>query len=411
MHLTDFLPRIITNLWEPTKGGSWFYKLLSKSDVFKPLDLICAYEDIPEVAAVINMKAHTWSNMRIKEVDKDGNEKQTTEGQALIKLLQNPNWFQGGHEFLIQTKLFRELFGNEYIFKTTPLGFNPTIDRVKALYTIPDNIVKVDYDGKIPYFLNVSAPKVGYKIKNDTGYDTYNQDQIIHFNDNRVSIKSSTDKDILKGQSRLNSLKCAVNNIRLAYESRGVILKNRGANGAWVNAAKDQSGTIPMDPKDKEAVQAEMRNYGTLSDQNQDIITNIPLTWVQRGTNNPANLGIFQEIEEDFNKILDGFGVPSEVFVRTKGATYENQRQAEKGLYVRTIIPEANEWVGGLSSEFLTGETKLVAEYTHLPIFQEDLKSRGEAMNVAINALSRAFQDQAISIEQYREELLKFGIK
>jgi hypothetical protein len=410
------LLEVFSNLWSPKKEGSnWWYRFYSsKHDTFKVVDCLDSYEKVSEVSAIINMKARAFSNMRLKEVDKDGNELQTNEGQALIKLIQNPNWFQAGHEFLIQTKTFREIFGNEYIYKTAPLGFQPTIDRTKALFAIPGNIVKSKYDNSVPYFLNASAPKVTYKIKDESEWKDYDSSLVIHFNDNRANIKSSTDKNLLDGTSKLELNSCVINNIKAAYESRGVILRQRGANGAWVTKSKDGIGAaMPMDPKEKEELQARLATYGTMSDQNQDIITNAELAWVQRGPNNPQNLGIFQEIEEDFNKLLDAYGVPSEIFVRTKGATYENQRQAEKGLYVRTIMPEANEWIGGVSSEFLPvgGPTSVVAEYFYLPIFQEDLKARGESLTQMTNALSKALADQAITIDQYKEELIKFGIK
>lgn len=405
----------ISNLWSPKKeGANWWYRFYSsKHDTFKTVDCLESYEKVSEVSAIINMKARAFSNMRLKEVDKDGNEKQTPAGQALINLIQNPNWFQAGHEFLIQTKTFREIFGNEYIFKTTPVGFKTTIDRTKALFAIPGNIVESKYDNSIPYFLNVVAPKITYKVKNESRWDEYDSELIIHFNDNRANIRSSVDKHLLNGTSKLELNSCVINNIKAAYESRGVILRQRGANGAWVTKSKDGIGAaMPMNPDEKEDLQKQLANYGTLAGQNQDIITNSDLAWVQRGPNDPQKLGIFQEIEEDFNKLLDAFGVPSEIFVRTKGATYENQRQAEKGLYVRTIMPEANEWIGGLSSEFLPegSQTSIVAEYTHLPIFQEDLKSRGEALNSMINCLSRLLQDKQITQEEYRQELTKIGI-
>jgi len=410
------LLEIFSNLWSPKKeGGNWWYRFFSsRNDTFKSVDCLDSYEKVSEVSAIINMKARAFSNMRLKEVDKDGNEMPTPAGQALIKLLQNPNWFQAGHEFLIQTKTFREIFGNEYIYKTAPFGFQPTIERTKALFAVPGNIVKSVYDNKIPYFLNAIAPKITYKIKSDTNWDEYDSKLVIHFNDNRASIKSSNDKHLLDGTSKLELNSCVINNIKAAYESRGVILRKRGANGAWVTKSKDGIGAVlPMEKGEKDDLQKQLANYGTMEDQNQDIITNADLAWVQRGPNNPQNLGIFQEIEEDFNKLLDAYGVPSEIFVRTKGATYENQRQAEKGLYVRTIMPEANEWIGGVSSEFLPdgGPTSIIADYLHLPIFQEDLKARGESLTQMVNALSKALADQAITIEQYKEELIKFGIK
>ena len=179
-----------------------------------------------------------------------------------------------------------------------------------------------------------------------------------------------------------------------------------------MNDGKDIVGQVPIDPKERDRVQDEFKNYGTRKGQYQSIITDLPIKWQQAGTNNPMNLGLFQEIEQGFNKCLDEFGVPAELFVRAQGSTYENQHQAEKGLYVRTVMPEANEWMGGISSEFLEGNnTSIVAEYLHLPIFQEDLKARGESLTTMVNALSKALQDQAITLAQYQEELTKFGIK
>lgn len=404
----------LSNLFFPKKeGNGWWYRFFSsKSDTFKELDVVDAYECVPEVAAIINLKGRAFSNMRLKEVDKEGNEKQTTEGQALIKLLLNPNWLQQGKEFLIQTKVFRDLFGNEYLYKTVPIGFNPTIERVKAIYTIPGNIVKPQYDNKIAFFLHVTAPKIIYKIKNELGWTDYDQQFVIHFNDNRVNIRSSNDKDLLKGESKLQSLRCVIHNMKAAYESKGVIIKKRGANGAWVTKSKDGLGAaLPMEAGEKKELQDKMTGYGTMDGQDQDIITNADLDWIQRGPNNPKNLGLDDEIEKGFFKLLDAYGVPTELFARVQGSTYENQKQAEKGLYVRTIIPEANEWIGGVSSEFLTGDTTVVAEYFHLPIFQEDLKQRGDSLVTMTNALSKALADGAITIVQYQEELLKFGIK
>ncbi len=403
----------LSNLFFPKKeGNGWWYRFFSsKSGVFNDIDVIDAYENVPEVSAIINMGANAFSNMRLLEVDKDGKEKQTTEGQALIKLIKNPNWFQDGKEFLKQTKVFRSLFGNEYIFKTTPIGFNPTIERTKALYTLPSNIVKPVYDNAISFFLHVTAPKVIYKIKNDLGWVDYDQSLIIHFNDNRVNIKSSNDKDLLKGESKLQANKCVVNNMKASYESRGVIIRQRGANGAWVTKSKDGMGAaMPMEEPEKKDLQQKLGDYGTMGGQHQDIITNTELAWVQRGSNNAKNLGLFEEIEAGFDKLLDAFGIPKELFVRKDGSTYENQKEAEKGMYIRTIIPDANEWIGGVSGEFLTGDTTIIADYFHLPIFQEQIKDKTEAQMAQINVLSKLLQDKQITQQEYREKLLEMGI-
>jgi Phage portal protein len=414
MGLSDRVIQTITNLWTGKKvNGNWFYALNQSADTFNAIDCLKAYQEIPEVNAPINLKARAFSNMKLKEVDKDGQEVSTPDGQKLINLIKKANWFQEGKEFLIYTKVLREIYGNEYLYKTSPLGFDPTLDRVKALHSIPAGIVKPKYDNSVPFFMYAEAPKVTYKVKQENKEDLpIDSKYIIHFNDNRAEIKSATDEHLLTGESKLMPLSCVINNLRMAYESRGVILKYRGANGAWTNAGKDGVGNAGfIDPAETDKFQQAFSKYGTLKGQHQTIVTSLPLVWNQSGTNNPNNLGLFDETKYGFNKIIDSFGVPPEMFVRDSGSTYENQKQAEKGMYVRTIIPEANEWTFGLASEFMdVSKTTIIADYFHLPIFQEDLKSRGDAMSVVINALSKALQDQAITIEQYQDEIKKFGI-
>jgi len=403
----------LANFFARKMDNGYFYVFNSTRDSFKEIEYLESYEDIPELNAIINMKAKSFSNMRIKAVDKDLNEINTPETDRVKNLIMKPNWFQDGNEFLIQTKTLREIFGNEYIFKNTPFGFNPEGERIKQLFTLPANIVKSEYKSDVPFFLNDSKSNIKYTYKKEEGkeWEVLSTPQIIHLNDNRACMKSATDKNLLSGESKMKGLKVAINNTKMAYESRGVILKYRGADGAWVNKSKDAVGrSLPLDEDEKKIVQNAYRNYGTLKGQNQTIITSQDLSWVQSGVKNPANLGLFQEIEEDFNKMLDSYGVPSEIFVRTKGATYENQKQAEKGMYVRTIIPEANEWVGAVTSELtLDDKVTYIADYSHLPIFQEDLKTKSEALNSVIRALSKMLSDGAITIEQYQKEIEKYG--
>jgi len=403
----------LSNFFARKMDNGYFYVFNSTRDSFKEIEYLESYEDIPEINAIINMKARLFSNMRIKAVDKDLNDVNTPETDRVKNLIMKPNWFQDGNEFLIQTKTLREIFGNEYIFKNTPLGFKPEGERIKQLFTLPANIVKSEYKSDIPFFLNDSKANIKYTYKKEEGkeWEVLSTPQIIHLNDNRACMKSATDKNLLAGESKMKGLKVAINNTKMAYESRGVILKYRGADGAWVNKSKDAVGrSLPLDEEEKKIVQNAYRNYGTLKGQNQTIITSQDLSWVQSGVKNPANLGLFQEIEEDFNKMLDSYGMPSEIFVRTKGATYENQKQAEKGTYVRTIIPEANEWVGAVTSELtLDDSVTYIADYSHLPIFQEDLKTKSDALNSAITALSKMLSDGAITIEQYQKEIEKYG--
>lgn len=381
-------------------GNEWFYSIDGSVDVFKSIDYIESYNCVPELSAVIGMKARAFSNGKIKAVDKNGKEV-----DKVPDCLKKPNWFQDQKEFLRQTKLFHEIDGNEYLYMLFPVGFSP--ERTKALYTIPPNLIDAEYKSDQPFFVHTSEPEVRYTIIETN--ERIPTEQIIHLNDNRVTVKKANGKDVLRGESKMKALTPAINNLKAAYESRGVILKNRGALGILSNSTSDVAGYIPLDPEEKKRVQEEYRNYGTLASQNQLIITNANLKWQKMGVN-PSELGLFEETEQDFFKICDTYGTPIDLFASVKGSTFENQRQAEKGLYLRTIIPEANEWIGSVAQGLELEGVTLVMDYSHLQVFQEDEKDKSSVMQTKINLLSRALQDQAITQDEYREELFDMGI-
>lgn len=398
-----------SNRSQPKKeGGSWFYPLNFSVDVFGEINYLESFFCLPELNAIINLKARSFSNGIIKVVN-DKLEEQTKDPVNLR--LKNPNWFQGQKEFMMQTKLFHEIYGNEYMYNLFPFGFKAT-DKSKALFTLPSNLIDVELDNSQPYFLHSEVPPVKYTFDLNGRKVLLAPDSIIHLNENRVAILKMDQKDILKGESKMKALAGAINNMRMAYESRGVIIKFRGAQGIISPDSKEGTGApIPLDDDEKKILQAAYRSYGTLKGQNQIVITNTATKFTAMTQNDPKKLGLFDECKEDFNKMLDSYTVPSELFVRDQGATFENQRQARKGFYTETIIPEANEWATGLNSHFFPdGKLKIIVDYSHLPIFQDELKVKAEANEKVINNLSKLLQDKQITQEEYRSELGKIGI-
>lgn len=413
MTLKDFIPPVFSNLFQVKKDGDgkFFYVFNSSYDPWKEAKYLESYNCIPELNAVINMKANARSNGRFKVVDDNGKE---YPDEPILKLLNKPNWFQAGKEFIKQTTTFHEIFGNEYLYGFLPVGMDWS--RASALYTLPPNLVDSEYNDKLSFFSFRAdeTPSVKYIIKSDGKEQSIDPNLIIHLNDNRADIRSVKGKRILKGDSKLRALRPSLNNIKMAYESRGVILESRGANGALTpDYQKDATGqSMPMSEPELERIHGKFKdNYGTLRGQRQLIISPQALKWVQMGTNNPQNLGLYQETEEDFKKIQDAYGTPPEMFASKTGATFENQKMAERGMYVRTIIPEANEWVTGLNARvYPDGKKKLIVDFSHLEIFQEDLKVKADAMSAVINNLSKLLQDKQITQEEYRTELAKIGV-
>jgi hypothetical protein len=364
---------------------------------------------VPELNAIINLKARCRSNAVLKIVNKSGKEIASHKYNPLLK---KPNWFQAQKEFIRQTTLFHEIYGNEYVYTLFPVGFEST-DRTKALFTLPPNLIECEYTDSQPFFTFSEQPQgIKYILDFDGRKSELDPKTIIHLNDNRVCIKKVNDKHILKGESKMLALKACINNIRMAYESRGVIIRYRGAQGIISPDGKDGVGaSIPLEQPEKDTIQAAYRSYGTLNDQHQIIITNNSTKFTPMTQNEPKKLGLFEECQEDFYKMLDSYGMPADLFSSSKGTTFANKNEARKDIYENTTIPESNEWCMGINDQLMADDSaKIIADFSHLPIFQEDLKVKSEAINAKVNYLSRLLQDQQITDEEYREELFKVGI-
>lgn len=401
---------VFGSMWRPTKDKSGTYFYPTNFNSWGDINYLQSFFEIPELNAIINLVASCFSNGQIKLVNDKGEELE----HPIVSLLENPNWFQAGHEFKQQTKVFHEIFGNEYIYNLFPLGFKPNSELAgtKAMYTLPPNLVEPQYMESVPFYtFGTEKPKVDYVINGGGVQSRLAAETILHFNDNRVCMTNTSDKNMLKGESKLKALTAAINNIKAAYESRGVILKNRGALGILSNSGINEGVAIPLKEDDITDIQEKYSRYGGLANQHQLIITNAALKWQQMSVN-PDKLGLYQETQECFDRFCDAFGTPAEMFVRTKGATYENQKEARKGMYQNKIIPDACQWIGGFNKMYFPEKKmpKLVMTYHHLPVFQEDLKLRGEALDKMVNSLSKMLADGAITIDEYKAELQKFGI-
>jgi len=387
---TDFIPVDFLNGFMAGSGGS-----ISKRQALN------YFLSIPELYQVIAKKAKMFSNGNFQVVSKK-TELPVNLSNPIAKLLNRPNWHQGAKEFLMQTKVFRELYENEYLHFNYPLGFKPStakqLNSINPLFLDLPNELTTNI--KTPLFLTTEKPLFDYKYTNNGQTIPISSTDILQINNPVV------EKGVV-ATGRLDSLSQALYNIKGAYESRGTLIYSRGALGILSNALKDGIGqSAPFQKGAKEALQKEYEKYGLTKSKWQLLITNMSLNY-QRIAMNPKELMLFEEIEDDFNKIVGAFELRREIFPTVKGTTFENQKEAIKAAYVDSVIPEAEEWVNALNT-YLGLDDKsyhITVDFTHLSIFAEDLKNKGIALKNLISALSLAFQDGAITLQEYKDQL------
>ena len=380
-----------TNIRPLKQGGAYWYPLEMSSVFGSDKDYI-KYLKIPELANIINIRSRAMASGYLELVSKATGEP-VKAYENLVKVLQDPNYFQSYSEFWRQSELFRVLYGNEYIYFNRPIGMP---NSYKGMFTLNPSKVKVEYKGDKRYYLETTNENVFYYYLTDDGKKSeLDKNNLIHLNDNRID----PDNPML-GVSKLEALRPALENMIKAYEKRGVV--HSLPTGVFAMTQVDATGQpLPMVGDEQKEAQRKLQ-----ARKQYPIITNLPLSYENLNVN-PSGMGLFEETREDMGKICDALGVPYEVLASQRGVTFSNLKEAKKQMYEQNVIPDVQEKVDALNM-FIESNKKtfeIQAKFDHLAVFDEDKKQRAQSYTLMVNALSKAYADGAITLEEYRNEL------
>ena len=374
--------------------------------------LDCYYQN-PIVQPIINMKADAWSNMQIQVRDLKTKEKVDLEdydadGGKLYELLSQPNPLQTKSEWLKQLKVNFEVFGNGYIYGLVPTGWEDKFSYLDI--TVLNNLP--------PYCI---APVLtGNWLTATTKEDIVSKYVLNNFNNSKKDLHSNTvmhfnnvnirfDQEFTVGKSKLVGLERPISNIDAAYEARNGLIVNRGPQGIFVSASKDEAmGTIPMTDAEIERTQKAISRYGLMDDQYRNVISPNPLSYIQTGVNTKELL-LFEEVSHSAMPICHAFGVPHDLlpnYIKT-GSLGSDNDTLEKRLYTSTIIPETNDFMVILNRFFNTKELgiELIGSYDHLPILQANKKEEAETVDKRSQTAERSFRSGAITYNTYLERI------
>lgn len=374
----------------------WVNSYISNGLTTNQRQLLELYLTVPELQAVINYKAKVFSGMRVKAVNDAGDERKI----PAIDLFSSPNPIQNFREFSTQYYILRAIFGNEFIHPV----FGSRKDRAVALWNLPPMNAKVIPAGKniIPFnATDVSELISEYEFTYNGKTIIYQSDEIIHYNDNQVQF----DRDqILLGDSKLRPLTQACENIKNAYEARGILIQN-SALGMLTNNTTDGMGTVDLGPDEREALQKDYREkYGLTKAKWQLLITNRNLNWVSMAVN-VGQLKLFEEVDSDFRTIANAHSFPPEIL--QSDSTYENKEKALIQLYNEAVIPEANEWLQGIAN-WMQLDVHLKADYSHISVLQMNKEQASKAMNWAAVGLAKAIEAGFMTVQEAEEEFKKY---
>lgn len=359
-----------------------------------------AYNNCAPVASIINRKARALNNGKWFILDENGNDSKAPYSNYLRNLMAKPNPLQSWNQFNAQVKIYEQIYGECFILAIYPEGMEGDKTRIKALWVVPNHGVTPIYTGKIYYQPDIESIISHYQISFGSQVIPIEPNLIIHIKDNCQNLLNQ-----IAGQSRLSSLQDPVSNIVASYEARNVLITKKGAIGILSNKAKDNVGSLPLDPDEKKRVEKDFSQYGLSRHQKNVIITSANLTW-QSMTFPTRDLMLFEEIQDDVRQLCDSFEYPFALLGFESSSTLGNStemNEAKRSLYQDSIIPEAESWVEILNNYFETSTNgvKISIDFSHLDIFQKSEKEKAESFQIKVNAGKILYDAGIIKLNQY----------
>lgn len=329
-------------------------------------------------------------------------------------ILKQPNPIMTWREIVYQHFVYKLATGNAFFRAAMPE--NITADAIKFqwcsnYWSLPAHLIQVkpmEYSYGVPMFGIASIEELikGYTL--DLGaYSglTIPYYQIWHDRDGIPELIRGN--GYLKAPSRLLAVKKPIANLIAVYEARNVIYLKRGALGFVVAQKVDETGTVALEPKEKEELREQINSkYGVGEGQSPWAITDIPVNFIR------TNLSIqelqpFDETLEDAIKIASVFGIPSVLVPRKDQSTFSNQDTAEKSVYTSVIIPAAKRFCEALTT-FLGLDQKglyLDCDFSDVACLQVGIKESEEVKKLVNERCLSQFNNGIISINDWRSQI------
>lgn len=339
--------------------------------------------EIPELRTVINKRASMMSTNIPCLYDKEGNK---VEEHWLLDLIAHPNAIQSWSDVIYSLSVQDALYSNSFAYAPVrSFGVR------NLIVPLPASKVKIHTTGKRLNFMDADDLIDKFTFRYDD-----NTDENIPWID-MVYLTTDDGMNVVKPVSRIDTLKYPLSNIRAQYHKRNVLLENIGAIGILSAQQNDMGGAIPMTPEEKTTIQRDW--YRRQKDEL--IITEAQVNW-QPMSFPTKDLMLFEELSADKLAIIDTYGMNANIFSSDKGSTYENVRESIKMVYQDTIIPETQAMYDSLMHQFGLDEQGyyLTADFSHLPILQEDEQSNANTLRTRVDAVEKLLNLGLIDIEE-----------
>nr|DAM73892.1 MAG TPA: portal protein [Caudoviricetes sp.] len=355
-----------------------------------------AYNKCSSIATIINRNSSALINGKWWLTDKKDNDV-LNKYKGIAALLDKPNPIQSWSEFLMLVDVYRQLYGEAFVYAVVPDGFS--LQDASALWAVNPNYVSIKLSGKMYLQSNAEEIIEGYILNvNGTAIEV-DRRYMLHIRDVNQNVNMSAND--IRGRSRLVGLDKSVRNIIQAEEAIYALNKNRGAQGILANKTSDKIGHQQIDDEEKERIQRKFNtNYGLRSNQDTVIITNADLSWQQMSFN-VKDLMLFEGMENNIKRIAEAFNYPFEL-LNTTNIAYSNKVEAKRELYQGNIIPVSKIYAEKFTSFFGLDRAFFVIDFAEVECLKKTETEKAETLYKQNQALKIAYEKGIISLAEWR---------
>lgn len=340
-------------------------------------------------SALVNGEWHIY-NRKDKEVDE--------KYKGIVSLFQQPNPLQSWSEFLTMADVYRQIYGEVFIYAVVPVGFS--VSDASALWAINPSLIDIKITGKLFKQSKEEDIIEGYYLNQGGTSEKLESSCMLHIRDVSPNINFSNRE--IRGESRLIGLRNVIRNIIQAEEAIYALNKDRGAQGMLINKSSDKAGHVPLTPKEKSDIQKEYKmRYGLGVGQDKILITNADLQWQQMSFN-VKDLMLFEGIDSNIQRLADALDYPYELISTGNGVTYANKLEAKRDYYQNNIIPLAKYYAEAFSNFFGLTKDSIYIDFSSVECLRKTEQERANELNSLNQAYQTAYNHGVVSRAEWR---------
>jgi hypothetical protein len=384
---------------ERNRDGEFSYTFLDGGNDFINGDkyLKTSLEN-PVLMTVCTIIARLYSQMRISHVDSNG---KVIENSAVIKLLQQPNYFQSQEDWLFQQAWFLSSAGTNLIYQRKAF----TNELPKALYNLIPSEIDLNNAHKLDRFLSTTQELKTFgdrNIKYSLDGKTYNikLKEIIPLYD---LSNGMTDNTFFLSPSRVKGVSKVLQNIDANLASKH---KNLQMSAKYLSKNQSTGNEAQIQNNDRTAIERVFSSKDLL-------VTNTALT-VQHLVSDMKKLYLDEQFADDANKVLLAFELNKNVLnYFAKDSTFENQTEGIISFIQNAIQVKADNTMNSLSSSFGLFERgeMLIASYDHLATMQPVVSKKIASFKEMQDAIKIGLENQTLTPAEAKKMSDEFRTK